>query len=334
MFLLFGIEFIVGLISINLHLQKLSGRLQLHAHFLPTNHILYSLIEPKAKDLTKLYLLSLRFLSKHQCQLIKGSIVNINNHFNKVFSSFDPLNSEFSPGCRIIDTFSSHFSFHSFSKCNKNSFKSHVHRLDELTIESSNNPSHTLVIMDASIKNNITMSILHIHIHNKPITKTLHHVVNVTSTEAELFTIRCGINQTTNSPGISKIIVVTDSIHTAKNFFDSSFHHYQSHTASILKELQAFFSCHQENSIKFWECPSHCNWSLHKMVAIETKSFNPIPLFPSKSSWDFSKKKEYNKLANRWKMIFQAFDMKGKSFLNLTDSNDKTIKLTYIKGSS
>lgn len=86
--------------------------------------------------------------------------------------------------------------------------------------------------------------------------------------------------------------------------------------------------------IKFWECPSHCNWFLHKVIGIETKLFNPIPLFPSKSSWNFSKKKECNELANRWKMIFQASDMKGKSFLNLTDSDDKTIKPTYIKGST
>ena len=77
--LLFGIEAIVGLIPINLHLQKFSRRLQLHAYSLPTNHILHSLIEPKAKDLTKLHLLFLRFLSKYQCQLIKGPIVDMDN---------------------------------------------------------------------------------------------------------------------------------------------------------------------------------------------------------------------------------------------------------------
>jgi len=36
----------------------------------------------------------------------------MDNRFNKVFSSFDPYNSEFSPGSRIIDIFSSCFSFH------------------------------------------------------------------------------------------------------------------------------------------------------------------------------------------------------------------------------
>jgi len=77
-------------------------------------------------------------------------------------------------------------------------------------------PSYTLIITDASIKNNIATSISHTHIHNKPVTKTLHHVVNVISTEAELFAIRCSINQATKTNDISKIIVITDSIHTAK----------------------------------------------------------------------------------------------------------------------
>jgi len=41
-----GIEAIVGLIPINLDLQKLDGRSQLRTHSLPPNHIIHSLIEP------------------------------------------------------------------------------------------------------------------------------------------------------------------------------------------------------------------------------------------------------------------------------------------------
>ena len=125
-----------------------------------------------------------------------------------------------------------------------------------MAIEFLSNLSHTLVITDASIKNNITTSISHIYIHNKPITKTLHHTVNVTSIEAELFAIRCGINQATHAAGISKIIVVTNLIHTAREIFDLLSHPFQSYVAIILKELQTFFSHHQENLIEFWECPS------------------------------------------------------------------------------
>ena len=194
-------------------------------------------MEPKINTLSKLHPLSLGFLSKHQCELIKGPVVDIDNNFNEVFPSFNSFNPEFVPGCRIIDTLSSRFSFHSFSKCNEDNLKFQVQQLDYMAIESSNNPSHALVITDASIKNNITTSISHVHIHNKPITKTLHHAVNVMSIEAELFAIKYGINQATNSASISKIIVVTDSIHAARKIFNLSSHPFQSHTAIILKEL-------------------------------------------------------------------------------------------------
>ena len=67
---------------------------------------------------------------------------------------------------------------------------------------------------------------------------------------------------------------------------------------------------------------------------METKSFNPIPLFPCKSSWEFSKKSEYDDLAKRWRMIFQALDLKGKHFLDLVNSNNNIIEPLYIKDSS
>jgi len=64
----------------------------------------------------------------------------------------------------------------------------------------------------------------------------------------------------------------------------------------------------------------------------ETKSFNLTPLFPCKSSWDFSKKNECNDLSKRWEMIFQISDLKSKHFLDLVDSDDNIIEPTYIKG--
>ena len=62
-FLLFGIEAIAGIIPINLHLQKLSERLQFRAHSLSSNHILQSLMEPKTYASVKPHPLSLGFLS-------------------------------------------------------------------------------------------------------------------------------------------------------------------------------------------------------------------------------------------------------------------------------
>ena len=112
----FSIEAIASLIPIYLYLQKLRGKSQLRAHILPYNHTLQLFLESRLNIHKNHHCLLLDSLTKHQCEMIKGPIINMDNRFNKVFPSFDPHNSEFSPGTRIIDTFSSHFSFHSFNK--------------------------------------------------------------------------------------------------------------------------------------------------------------------------------------------------------------------------
>jgi len=72
--------------------------------------------------------------------------------------------------------------------------KTHVHQLDSMVIETSSSQFTAIVASDASIKNDIATSISHTHISNQPLIKTLHHTVFVTSTEAEMFAIRCSIN--------------------------------------------------------------------------------------------------------------------------------------------
>jgi len=273
-FLSFGIEAIAKLIPINFHLQKLGGRSQLQAHSLPSSHLIQSLIDSSHNASTSHHLALLNSLTSHQQSLIKSHLVNMDNRFNEIFSSFTPLYSELSPGHRVIDNFSDRFFFNLHNKQKDN--KSCAHQLDNMIIELSSSPSTAIVVTDASIKNDIATSISHMHTHNKPIAKTVHHTVHVTSTEAKLFAIRCSINQASNCNNISKIIIATDSIYEAKRIFDLSSHSFQAHLVAILAELCSFFLQYQNNSIEFWECPSHLNWSLHKAVDKETKAFNPI----------------------------------------------------------
>jgi len=125
-----------------------------------------------------------------------------------------------------------------------------------MVLRNSSIPNTALVITDASIKNDIAMSIMHIHSANRPFIKTIHHASFVTSSEAELFAIRCGINQACSLNNVSKIVVVTDSIHVAKKIFDPGLHPFQIHSAAILNNLWDFFIASDSNSIEFWECPS------------------------------------------------------------------------------
>jgi len=77
------------------------------------------------------------------------------------------------------------FSFH---PCSSNA-KKHIEKLDNIALRALSNPSSTIVVSDASIKNHIAILISHIHSFNKPVIKTIHRAINVTMTEAELSTI-------------------------------------------------------------------------------------------------------------------------------------------------
>ena len=131
---------------------------------------------------------------------------------------------------------------------------------------------------------------------------------------------------------ISKIIVITNSIHVAKKIFDPSSHLLQIHTVAILKELCLFFSKESNNSIEFWKSPSCLNWHLYKAVDLESKVSNSTPVYLYKMSWDYTKKSECNNILNHWKMIFQALDSKGNHFLNLLNDKFNIIEPFYAKG--
>jgi len=111
-----------------------------------------------------------------------------------------------------------------------------------MVLEVSLSSSTAIVISDASIKNDIATSISHMHIANQPLIKTLYHAVFVTTTEAELFAIRCGINQACSKENVSKIVVVTDSIHAANKIFDTTSHPYQGQAVAILSNLHQIFT--------------------------------------------------------------------------------------------
>ena len=153
----------------------------------------------------------------------------MNNRCNEFLPSSSPFDEEFSLGKRLIDSFSDCFFFHSQIQDVKN----YLCNLDNITINISSNPHFFIVIFNASIRNNVATSISHIYSYNKPVIKMIYHVVNVTTTEAELFTIRCGINQAVGNSNIKYIVVITNSLHAAKKIFKLLLHPYQIYSTTI-----------------------------------------------------------------------------------------------------
>ena len=188
-----------------------------------------------------------------------------------------------------------------------------------------------ILISGASIRNNVAISISHIHLYNKPIIKMIHYTVNITTTEAKLFTIKCGINQAISIPNTNHIIIITDSLHTAKRIFDSLLYPYQIYSAVISQELRDFFRKNSNNYIEFWDCPSKQNWLLYFLVDKDTRKFDFSPIFPCKLSWDSCKKYNCNFITIQWRMSFQVSDLKERNFLELLNDKSNPLKPSNIK---
>jgi len=180
-----------------------------------SNHAIRFLLKYRYSNEACLYQLSLKNITFMQHFKIKSSIINANNCLNRTFLSFDTLNSEFSPGNRLTSSFSNCLSFHIINYKDKESKNSYLCILNKIVFEASSKANSVIIILDASIKNNIATSINHIYFYFNPIKKIFYYAINITTTEAELFTIRCGISQANQLPNISHIII-TDSIYIAQ----------------------------------------------------------------------------------------------------------------------
>jgi len=72
-------------------------------------------------------------------------------------------------------------------------------KLDELIFNMSLELYIVVVVSDT-----VATSIAYVHSVNDPLKKTLHYTIDIMSLEAELFALRCGINQATQIP-VSKL---------------------------------------------------------------------------------------------------------------------------------
>ena len=180
----------------------------------------------------------------------------MDNKHNKLIPSFFFFNKEFKLGNCLIDIFSDRFSFYLHSP----NIKKHMEKLDNITFRASSNTYSLIIVSDASIKNHVVTSISDIHSHNKLIIKTIHRAINVTTTEAKLFAIQCGINQVVSVTNINYIVIIMDSLHTTKRIFNSSSYSYQIQSVEISHKLGTFFYKDSNNCIEFWDCSYTFYW--------------------------------------------------------------------------
>jgi len=127
------------------------------------------------------------------------------------------------------------------------------------------------------------------------------------------------------------IIIITNAILVAKRIFDTFLHLYQLYSIVISNDLKKFFNKNLSNTISFWNCSSDNKWPLYLLVDKKLKLHNISSILSSKTSWDFSRKKECDSIVKKWQMHFQVSNYKRRNFLNLNDNDNNFICPTYLK---
>ena len=145
-----GIEALAGLIPIQLHLKKLVKWSCLQTATFPSHHVLMSLLSARNSKGTRPHPQSLALLNDAQCACLKGSLLDTEASLLNLTKCFDPLHAEATPGCRLLDSFPDHISFHPCNHSSLRDCKTHLQSLDQLCLEAFSSSSTLVVVTDAS----------------------------------------------------------------------------------------------------------------------------------------------------------------------------------------
>ena len=157
---------------------------------------------------------------------------------------FDPLHAEATPGCRLLDSFPDHISFHPCNRSRLRDCKTHLQSLDQLCLEASSSSSTLVVVTDASVipsRRMLAVSAVHLWNLGQQVSFSKAPAGRTTASDAELFAIRLGIAKAT-SMAIERIILITDSLGSARQAVDPSVHPGQAYSLTVCSALRLFFS--------------------------------------------------------------------------------------------
>ena len=125
-----GIESLAGLIPIHLYLKKLVKQSCLRAATLSSQHALLSLLSARNSKDTHPHPQSLALLNVAQSARLRSPLLDTEMSLLNLTECFDSLHPEICPGCRLLDNFPDHISFHPCDHSNGHTRKLQFDTLD------------------------------------------------------------------------------------------------------------------------------------------------------------------------------------------------------------
>ena len=187
-----GIEALAGLIPIHLHLKKLVKRSCLRAATLPSQHALLSLLSAHNSKGAHPHPQSLALLTDAQSARLRSPLFDTEALLLNLTECFDSLHPEICPGCRLLDNFPDHVSFHPCDHSNGRTRKPQFDALDRLCHEVFSNPSTLVVATDAGVippRNMQAVSVAHFWKLGEQVSLSKAPARQATALDAELSAI-------------------------------------------------------------------------------------------------------------------------------------------------
>ena len=322
------IKALAGLILIQLHLKKWSC---LKIATLPSQHALMSLLSTKHSKGAFSHLQFLAFLNNTQYTCLKGLLLNTEAFLLNFTESFDSLDAKTILDCRLLDNFSDHIFFHYCNRLNLSGCKTYLQSLNYLYLKASSSFFTLVVVTDVSVISSRciqAVSVTYIWSLGQQILFSKALAGKTTAFDTELFTIRLDIAKAT-SIDIKCIILITDSLGSARQAVDPSVHPGQAHSLAVCSALRLFFSQGHGYRIDFWDCPSKAEWSLHQLVHNDVTntrvSAGPHPA----TSIDFLRSKSVISCLDTWRTSFNRPTIQGRHFLPLRDRNRRFLQPSW-----
>ena len=186
------IEALAGLIPIYLHLKKLVKRFCLRAAMLPSQHALLSLLSARNSKGAHPHPQSLALLTDAQSAWLRSPLLDTKASLLNFIEHFDSLHPEIRPGCRLLDNFPDHVSFHLCDHSNGRTRKLQFDALDRLCQEAFSDPSTLVVATDASVippRNMQAVSVAHFWRLGEQVSSSKAPTGRATALDAKLFAI-------------------------------------------------------------------------------------------------------------------------------------------------
>ena len=220
-----GIKALSDFILIYLHLKKLTKQSCLRTATLPLQYTLIFLPSARNSKGTSFYSQSLALLSNTQCACLKSSLLDTEVSLLNLTEYFNLFDTKTILGCRLLDSFPNHISFHLCNCSSLNNCIAYLESLDFICLEVSSFSSTLIIVTNASAispRNMQVISAAHFQKIGHQASSLKIPASRTTAFDAELFVIRLGVSKTT-SMDIKHIILVNDTLNLARIAVDLSF---------------------------------------------------------------------------------------------------------------